>query len=1098
MIRKKTALSSTVPDSLSPAWVEKVVNHLNDAILITEAEPVDLPGPRILWANDVFYHLTGYEPADVIGKSPRILQGPLTDKSALKILRIALENWDTCKVEVINYKKDGSTFWNEFEVTPITNEKGVYTHWVAVQRDVTHRKRLEATIKESEERFRTLSETSPIGLFTIGIKGHCTYTNERWQQIFGISFKESLGVGWQSGIHPEDRARVYENWLANVATKQEFDFQFRTQHTDGTVLFVHSTAKPLLSAEFEVLGFVGTIVDITHNTIQEEKLRKSKELLKQTGAMAGVGAWEVDLTDNSVLWSDETYRIYGLPTSYQPLLDEAIHYYAPQARPIILDAVENAINTGQGWDLELPFIQDDGTPIWVRTMGAVDMVDNKPVRLVGAFQNITETIKQRLHIENINTRMALATDSGGIGVWEYNLQSEGLIWDDRMFRLYGVSPQAKEQPYELWAQHLHPGDREQAEAALNDAIAGNSNLDTEFRVIWNDGSIYHLRAFARAIRDDAGQATKIIGVNWDITPQRAMATELAEQHELMHVTLQSIGDAVITTDAKGNTQWLNPVAERLTGWSTQEALGVPLSQVFHIVDEETRIRAENPVASCLYQGKIVGTTKREILISRNGEEFGIEDSASPIVNKQAELLGVVLVFRDVSEQRRLNSEMSFQATHDSLTGLINRVEFESRLHQLLLNTHEDKSQHALMFIDLDQFKIVNDTCGHSIGDELLQQVARILSEAVRSNDRLARLGGDEFGIILEHCSVEQAQRVGQKICDTLEDFRFMHGEHRFRIGSSIGLVGIDSTWPDISSIMQAADTSCYAAKDAGRNRVNIWFDSDKAMQARHGEKQWTTRIEKALDENRFVLYAQLLNDLSGKETGIHAEVLLRMLDSEGGIILPNAFLLAAERFHLASRIDRWVLRNAIDWLVNRRADDTEINMLCINLSGQSVGDRSFHAHACDMLSQAGRVLCEKICVEITETAAITNMADASLFITQLNRLGVKVALDDFGAGAASFGYLKHLDIDILKIDGQFISDLLDDPLDDVAVRFFIEVARVMNLKTVAEFVDKPEVLARIKALGIDYAQGYLLHKPEPINLAIPSKKMVNAAAYSVL
>jgi diguanylate cyclase (GGDEF)-like protein/PAS domain S-box-containing protein len=965
IIKQKITLPSTLPDSLGPAWFEKVVNHLNDAIIITEAESCDEYGPKILWANDVFYQSTGYTPTEVIGKSPRILQGPLTDKSALKNLRTALKNWEDCRVEVLNYKKDGSTFWNEFEVTPIANEDGYYTHWVSVQRDVTARKRLE------------------------------------------------------------------------------------------------------LEA-----------------TIKKETLCKSKQLLKETGAMAGVGAWEVDLTDNSVRWSEETYRIYGLPNDYQPQLDQAINYYAPEARPIIQAAIKNAIETGEGWDLELPLIQADGTPIWVRTMGAVNLVNDKPVRLIGAFQNITENINQRLHIENINARMALATDSGGIGVWEYNLVSERVIWDERMFMLYGLTSQTNDQPYEILTKNLHPEDKQAAETAFKDGVAGKSNFNIEFRVIWNDGSVHHLRASARAIRNDEGHATKMIGVNWDITPQRALANELAQQHELMRVTLQSIGDAVITTDAKGSVQWLNPVAENMTGWSSDQAFGLPLTDVFHIVTEETRMRAENPVATCLEQRKIVDLAKRATLISRCGDEFGIEDSAAPILNKQGKLLGVVLIFRDVSEQRRLHSEMSFKATHDALTGLVNRVEFETRLHTLLKKTHETGTQHALMFIDLDQFKIVNDTCGHSIGDDLLQQVAKILSEAVRNNDTLARLGGDEFGIILEQCTVEQAQRVGQKICDQLEDFRFIHGENRFRIGSSIGLVAIDNSWSDISSIMQAADTSCYAAKDAGRNRVHIWFDSDETMQARHGEKQWTTRIERALDENRFVLYAQLLHDLTGKETGIHAEVLLRMLDNDGGIIFPNAFLPAAERFHLASRIDRWVLRNAIDWLINRRADDSEINMLFINLSGQSVGDSSFHAHACEIFRQAGSAICEKVCLEITETAAITNMADASLFITQLNQLGVKVALDDFGAGAASFGYLKHLNIDILKIDGQFISDLLDDPLDDVAVRFFIEVARVLNLKTVAEFVDKPEVLARIKELGIDYAQGFLLHKPEPINLAI--------------
>lgn len=447
-----------------------------------------------------------------------------------------------------------------------------------------------------------------------------------------------------------------------------------------------------------------------------------------------------------------------------------------------------------------------------------------------------------------------------------------------------------------------------------------------------------------------------------------------------------------------------------------------------------------------------------------------------------------MVFHDVTEQRRLSGEVSYRATHDLLTGLVNRTEFETRLRRLLHTTHENKSQHALMYIDLDQFKIVNDTCGHSVGDELLQQIAKMLQIAVRTRDTLARLGGDEFGVILEHCSPEQAQRVAQDICDRMENFRFLHDLHRFRIGTSIGLVPIDNRWANMSLLMQAADTSCYAAKDAGRNRVHVWFDTDQAMRARHSETQWATRIENALDEDRFELYAQHIVDLNDSETGLHAEVLLRMIDRDGTIVSPGLFIPAAERFHLATRIDRWVMRNAIAWLQNRCAGAPTINTLSVNLSGQSMGDRSFHRQLMNLLHEAGSNICHQLCVEITETAAITNMADASYFIEQMHQLGVRVALDDFGAGSSSFGYLKNLSVDILKIDGQFTKDLLVDPLDDAAVRCFVDVARVVGIKTVAEFVDSNGLLARVKELRIDFAQGFLMHKPEAIDLSMPTDR----------
>ena len=468
------------------------------------------------------------------------------------------------------------------------------------------------------------------------------------------------------------------------------------------------------------------------------------------------------------------------------------------------------------------------------------------------------------------------------------------------------------------------------------------------------------------------------------------------------------------------------------------------------------------------------------MIARNGAEFGIEDSAAPIQNSGGELLGIVLIFHDVTERRRLTREMTYRATHDALTGLINRAEFETRLQRVLHDAQAHHSEHALLYIDLDEFKLVNDGCGHAVGDQLLQQVGKLLQDAVRARDTLARLGGDEFGVILEHCSTDQAQRVAQQICEQMDEFRFLHEGRRFRIGTSMGLVALDHQWTTMAAVLQAADTSCYAAKEAGRNRVHTWFDRDLVMRARRSEMQWAPRIEHALDADRFVLFAPRFAKVDGSPTqSLHAEVLLRMLDGDGALVSPGAFLPAAERFHLSSRLDRWVLRRVIN-LLAALEDINTIDTLCVNVSGQSIGDRVFHRHAIDSLRAAGTSICCRICLEITETAAVTNPTDAAAFIRQVRNLGVRVALDDFGAGASSFGYLKKLPVDLLKIDGQFITHLIADPLDDVAVRCFVDVARVLGIGTVAEFVEDAEVLARLREIGVDYAQGFLLHRPEPV------------------
>ncbi len=1062
----------------------------------------------------------------------------------------------------------------------------------------------------SETRFRTLSESSPLGVFATDAAGGCTYANPRWQAIYGLSQAQALGQGWSRTLHPDDRAAVFAEWQRTAALKLDFDLEFRLLHDDGTVRHVRSLSRPVLGADGQVTDYVGTVedtterlqtrraldderermasilkgtgagtwewnvqtgetrfnerwaeivgatlsalspttiqtwvdrchpddlvgaravlqahiagetadyecearlrhrsghwvwvldrgrvltrtadgqpewmfgthLDISLRKAQEEQLRKSEALLNATGALAQVGGWELDIATGRITWSAQTCRIHGVEPGYQPQLDEAIHFYAPQARPVIEAAVAQGMAGGSGWDLELPFIQRGGQRIWVRAIGQVDFEGGQPVRLTGAFQDITAQVLGRQALEAAQHRIKLATDSGGIGIWERDLQGGSLQWDDRTYTLFGMPPGCAQQPAQVWQERLHPDDRASVEQSVNDVIDQGLKFDGEFRVVWPDRSIHHLKAAASVTRDSQGRVTRLIGVAWDTTPLRQLNEQLTEQHELLRVTLASIGDAVITTDAQSRVTWLNSAAERMTGWLSAEALGRPLAQVFHIINDETRLPTENPVATCLAQGKIVGLANHTVLISRHGDEFGIEDSAAPIRHANGEVLGVVLVFHDVTEQRRLSGEMSYRATHDPLTGLVNRAEFETRLRRTLDKAHEDRSEHALLYIDLDQFKLVNDACGHSVGDQLLQQVAKLLREAVRARDTLARLGGDEFAVILDHCTGDQAQRVAQQICDRMEEFRFLHDERRFRIGTSIGLVPVDKRWANAAAAMQAADTSCYAAKEAGRNRVHAWFDTDQAMRARHGEMQWASRLEQALDEDRFVLYAQRIEPLTGQANGLHAEVLIRLLDADGSMIPPGAFLPAAERFHMATRIDRWVLKRALQQ-IEALPELAALETLCINLSGQSVGDRAFHRHAIEVLNAAGPAICKRICLEITETAAVTNMADAAVFIEQVRALGVRIALDDFGAGASSFGYLKTLKVDLLKIDGSFIRDLIDDPLDDAAVRCFVDVARVVGVKTVAEFVDRPAVLQRVREIGIDYAQGFLLHRPEPI------------------
>jgi diguanylate cyclase (GGDEF)-like protein len=429
--------------------------------------------------------------------------------------------------------------------------------------------------------------------------------------------------------------------------------------------------------------------------------------------------------------------------------------------------------------------------------------------------------------------------------------------------------------------------------------------------------------------------------------------------------------------------------------------------------------------------------------------------------------------------QRYQSDLSFQTTHDPLTGLVNRREFERRLEVALNVTRSELSEHALLYMDLDQFKVVNDACGHTAGDEFLRQLGAELYRKVRKHDTLARLGGDEFGVLLEHCPAEQASRIADELLETIQDFRFVWEGKSFTLGVSIGLVPITEHSGSLSKILSTADAACYAAKDAGRNRIHVYRDDDSTLVRRHGEMQWVSRITEAIQEGRFHLYYQLIVPVSGEEEGVHFEFLLRMEDEDNNIIAPRAFLHAAERYNLMLGLDRWVTKTALQWLQSHPEQVDHLKLCTINLSGHSLGDADFMQFIIKELKQSG-IPPEKICFEVTETAAISNLMKAIRFMSILRDLGCRFSLDDFGSGMSSFAYLKNLPVDYLKIDGIFVKDIADDPIDYAMVKAINEMGHVMGKETVAEFVEKEAILWKLREIGVDYAQGYAIAKPRPL------------------
>jgi diguanylate cyclase (GGDEF)-like protein/PAS domain S-box-containing protein len=563
----------------------------------------------------------------------------------------------------------------------------------------------------------------------------------------------------------------------------------------------------------------------------------------------------------------------------------------------------------------------------------------------------------------------------------------------------------------------------------------------------------------------------------ELVRMRAEKT-LLEEKERAQVTLHSIGDGVITTDPLGVVEYLNPVAEMLTGWRLDEAKGRPLSNVFLIIDEQTRQRIPDPALHCLKAGHVVYLDGTVLLLDRQGREYAVHGSAASIRGTENGPLGVIVVFKDVTETRRMMRQIVHQASHDALTGLVNRREFEERLSRAVATAKEQGLQHALLYLDLDHFKIVNDSAGHVAGDAVLTQVAGLLESEVRGRDTLARLGGDEFSLLLENCPIEKANQIAESILAAMRNARFTWQRRTFEIGASIGLVAITRDAVNSAQVLSQADVACYMAKDAGRNRVQVYLAQNGVPPIRHREIMRAAELSDALEQDRLRLYCQAIHSLGASNEGLlQYEILLRVAGDKDEVIEPGLLISAAERYGTMAAIDRWVITTAF----SRYADIVRARPgagIAINLSSDSLCDETLVRHIEQALGDYN-VFPEHVCFEITETAALKNLEQAGKIIAALRRRGFRFTLDDFGYGPSSFAYLKQLPVDYLKIDGSFVRNMLRNEVDCALVAAINEVGHVLHILTIAECAESPDVVAELRRLGVDYAQGYALGVPIP-------------------
>lgn len=736
--------------------------------------------------------------------------------------------------------------------------------------------------------------------------------------------------------------------------------------------------------------------------------------------------------------------------------------------------------------MEKRYRHKDGHYLWA--LLAVSLVRDehtgRPDHFISQVEDIHLRKLAQEQMEQFARRTQLAVEAGGVGIWEWDFTNAAITWDARMHALHGTPLELGAPTLAQWIAMLHPEDVSRVSTEMRQAIRGIQRFDTEYRVVRPTGEVRHVRAMAMVSRHEeggreGGMTRALVGTNWDITEQRRLTTQLYEEKERLHITLRSIGDAVICTDRIMRVTFMNPIAEQLTGWSLDAAMGQPLEQVFRIVDEITGGSIPSPVEQCLQTLRPAYLQEGAVLQSLTGERHDVQDSAAPVLTNDGSVLGAVLVFQDITTSRALQRELAHSATHDALTGLPNRAWFEKRLREASENARLHGHRAALCFIDLDRFKIVNDTAGHGAGDVLLRELGYVIRHHVRPDDLLARLGGDEFALLLKDCSVDHAEHVCQKVIDAIRERRFPWDGRVYDVGASIGIAAIDDDAPPVGELMSRADVACYAAKAAGRNRVSVYRRDESDARRHHRELEVAAGIHSALDGNRFRLFAQEIRALRpDQEHTCHIEILVRMVDEQGALIMPGAFIPAAERYDLMGHIDRWVIRTVLHRYGDRLAAVPGLSV-AINLSANSLGEPFLlpflHAALQDSVLPAHRIR-----LEITETALINNMAAASRLVAEMRSAGCTVALDDFGAGLSSFAYLKQFPVDFLKIDGSFIRHLADNVVDREIVSSINDIGHRLGVRTVAESVENEQTLNALRAIGVDYAQGYVIGRPMPL------------------
>ncbi len=947
--------------------------------------------------------------------------------------------------------------------------------------DVTNQILAQNSLEDSEKKYRLLVENQSDLICKIDNDGRFLFVSPSYCDMFGKSEEYFIGNKFPSTTNGNSIhiAHTGDDSLAGLPHSLTFE---RQSLTSNGLRWISWVDTPIFD-DGKVVEVICVGRDVTDKRYAEDALRDSESLLEKAQSVSNTGHWVLDLSSGSMKWSKQAMLIFSwenkdLHPSYVDFVGR-IHF---DDKDKVSDLMRHLLDDNAGGErsIEYRIVLYDGSLrfIYERCEAVID--SGSIVQIVGSVQDITERRESEYALHERNVLLQAIFNSSPTVLWSLNASGVFTLCEGYGLLDLGLKSE------DLIGESLFSmcADKPLIIKSVNEALSGISSSSL---LCLND--CYYEMNYT-PLTDLSGKVVGAACVGTNVTEILNSSEELKSLHEHVSLLLESTGEGIYGLDSNGICTFINSAASDIFGCDHDFLVGKSI----HKIVSHTKINgdiyreSESPIFDTHHNGQ-TRKTDSEIFWTAKGESFPVEYSSYPVFNS-GKVTGAVIVFRDVGEKKRIAKKMKYLASHDWLTGLINRREFEDRLSLAIQSSGEIDYCHALCYMDLDQFKVVNDTCGHNAGDRLLQDVSALLRSKVRGSDTLARLGGDEFGVLLHNCSLERAREIAEDLREAVNDFRFSWEEKIFEVGVSIGMVPIVNDSFGVHDLTGFADAACYVAKDHGRNRVHVYQGYDGAIAARSKEMQWVHRITSALADDRFSLNAQLIAPIGQSDNNLmHYEVLLTMIGESGDIIPPMAFIPSAERYNIMPAIDRWVISQSIVALKDyekSRGDGSVVLggqpdlVLSINISGTSFNDKSFSDYVLEQF-EANNVSGESVIFEMTETAAISNLSMAIEFFEKLRKIGCRFALDDFGTGLSSFGYLKTLPVDYLKIDGSFVKDMVQDPVDHAMVSSINQIGQVMGLKTIAEFVESEDILNELLDIGVDYAQGMWMGKPTSLS-----------------